>query len=116
MAAAGVHQIRPYDEPFETERAPLLWLMEREVLRFLNIWPYAIAGPVLSTILFVIVFGSALGQRVAPIDGVAYGQFIVPGLFAQAVLNVGFFNGTTSLFEARRDKYINDVSKTLHFK
>ena len=95
--------------PFRAERAPFLWLAEREVLRFLNIWLYAIAGPVLSTILFVIVFGSALGRHVAPIDGVAYGQFIVPGLFAQAVLTVGFVNGTTSLFEARRDKYINDV-------
>ena len=109
MSVTGIHQVRSYDEPFEAERAPFLWLVEREVLRFLNIWKYAIAGPVLSTILFVIVFGSALGQRVAPIDGVTYGQFIVPGLFAQAILNVGFFNGTTSLFEARRDKYVNDV-------
>ena len=94
---------------FTSERAPFLWLAEREILRFLNIWQYSIVGPVLSTILFVIVFGSALGGRVEQIDGVAYGQFIVPGLLAQAIVSVGFFNGTTSLFEARRDKYINDV-------
>ncbi|WP_328358156.1 ABC transporter permease [Mycobacterium sp. NBC_00419] len=91
------------------ERAPFLWLAEREILRFLNIWQYTIVGPVLSTILFVIVFGSALGNHVDGIDGILYGQFIVPGLFAQAIVNVGFFNGTTSLFEARRDKYIHDV-------
>ena len=109
MSDTDVKHLTPYDEPYEAERAPFLWLAEREVLRFLNIWPYAIAGPVLSTILFVIVFGSALGHRVAPIDGVAYGQYIVPGLLAQAILTVGFVNGTTSLFEARRDKYINDV-------
>jgi ABC-2 type transport system permease protein len=105
----GHHGLRPHDEPFEAERSPFLWLVEREVLRFINIWQYAIAGPVLSTILFVIVFGAALGQHIAPIDGIAYGQFIVPGLFAQAILTVGFVNGTTSLFEARRDKYVNDV-------
>jgi ABC-2 type transport system permease protein len=109
VSNAGIQDLRPHDEPFRAERAPVLWLVEREVLRFLNIWQYSIAGPVLSTVLFVIVFGSALGQRVAPIDGVPYGQFIVPGLFAQAVLTVGFVNGTTSLFEARRDKYVNDV-------
>ncbi|MDT7758644.1 MAG: type transport system permease protein [Mycobacterium sp.] len=109
MSGIDVQRLTPYDEPFDAERAPFLWLVEREVLRFLNIWLYAIAGPVLSTILFVVVFGSASGQRVAPIDGVAYGQFIVPGLFAQAVLTVGFVNGTTSLFESRRDRYINDV-------
>ena len=96
-------------EEFSAERAPLYWLVEREVLRFLNIWQYAVAGPILSTILFVIVFGSALGRNVAAVEGVPYGQFIVPGLLAQAILTVGFVNGTTSLFEARRDRYINDV-------
>lgn len=94
---------------FAVERAPFLWLAEREVLRFLNIWQYTVVGSVLSTILFVIVFGSALGSHVDAIDAIPYGQFIVPGLFAQAIVNVGFFNGTTSLFEARRDKYIHDV-------
>lgn len=109
MSGAEAVTIRPYDEPFRSERAPFLWLAEREVLRFLNIWQYSIVGPVLSTILFVIVFGSVLGRHVDSTDGVPYGQFILPGLLAQAIVNVGFFNGTTSLFEARRDKYIHDV-------
>ncbi|MDT5078273.1 MAG: type transport system permease protein, partial [Mycobacterium sp.] len=100
MSGTDVRGLRSYDEPFEAQRAPFLWLAEREVLRFLNIWQYAIVGPVLSTILFVIVFGSALGQRVAPIAGIPYAQFIVPGHFAPAILTVGFVNGTTSLFEA----------------
>jgi len=98
-----------YDESFRAERSPFLWFLEREVLRFLRIWRYSVVGPVLSTVLFVVVFGSALGSHVDTIDGVGYGSFIVPGLFAQAIVNVGFFNGTTSLFEARRDQYINDV-------
>ncbi|MFF4256932.1 ABC transporter permease [Streptomyces sp. NPDC001663] len=98
-----------YDEPFKPERSPFLWLLEREILRFLTIWRYSVVGPVLSTVLFVVVFGSALGGHVDTIDGVSYGRFIVPGLFAQAIVNVGFFNGTTSLFEARRDRYIHDV-------
>ncbi|MFD8391942.1 hypothetical protein ACFV2N_22765 [Streptomyces sp. NPDC059680] len=63
----------------------------------------------LSTVLFVVVFGSALGRHVDTIDGIGYGSFIVPGLFTQAIVDVGFFNGTTSLFEARRDQYIDDV-------
>jgi len=94
---------------FQAERPAFVWLLEREVLRFLNIWRYSIIGPVLSTVLFVIVFGNALGRHVDPIDGISYGKFIVPGLVAQTMVNVGFFNGTTSLFEARRDRYINDV-------
>ena len=94
---------------YRAERAAFWWLLEREVLRFVNIWRYSIIGPVLSTALFVLVFGTALGRHVDAIDGVSYGRFIVPGLLAQAMVNVGFFNGTTSLFEARRDRYINDV-------
>lgn len=94
---------------FRARRAPVLWLFEREVMRFVSIWRYSIVGPVLSIVLFVIVFGTALGHHVDQIDDVSYGRFIVPGLFAQAIVNVGFFNGTTSLFEARRDRYINDV-------
>jgi ABC-2 type transport system permease protein len=109
MSGVEAPAVRPYDQPFRAERPPFLWLAEREVLRFLNIWVYSIAGPVLSTILFVVVFGSVLGRHVDTTGSVPYGQFIVGGLFAQAILNVGFFNGTTSLFEARRDGYINDV-------
>lgn len=109
MSGVQAPAVRHYDEPLHVEHPPFLWLAEREVLRFLNIWLYSIAGPVLSTVLFVLVFGSVLGRDVDATVGVPYGQFIVGGLFAQAILNVGFFNGTTSLFEARRDKYIKDV-------
>jgi ABC-2 type transport system permease protein len=101
--------IRPHDQPFAPERSPFLWLVEREILRFLNIWHYAVLGPVLSAVLFVVVFGSALGRHVDAIDGIGYGKFIIGGLLAQAILSVGFFNGTTSLYEARHDKYIHDV-------
>lgn len=112
MSAHEVVTRRPppsWDAPFRTERSPLLWLFEREVVRFLTIWKYSIVGPVLSTVLFVIVFGTALGRHVANIDGVSYGRYIVPGLLAQAMVNVGFFNGTTTIFEARRDRYIDDI-------
>lgn len=90
------------------QRSPFLWLVEREVLRYLRIWRYALVGPILSTVLFVIVFGTILSRRI-DVGGISYGRFIVPGLIAQTVLNVGYFNGTTSLFEARRDRYLNDV-------
>jgi ABC-2 type transport system permease protein len=96
-------------ERFEAARAPFLWLLEREVLRYLRIWRYALVGPVLSTLLFVVVFGTVLARHVQGIGAVDYGQFIVPGLVVQAVVNVGYYNGTTSLYEARRDRYLHCV-------
>lgn len=46
----------------------------------------SIASPVLSTVLYFIVFGAAIGSRISDVDGVAYGAFIVPGLIMLTVL------------------------------
>ena len=79
------------------------------MLRFLKIWHFTIAGHVVSALLFVVVFGFALDGRASGVPGVSYAQFILPGLAGQAMLNVGYINGTTSLFEARHYRYLNDV-------
>ena len=79
------------------------------MLRFLKIWHFTIAGHVISALLFVVVFGFALDGQVSGVPGIPYAQFILPGLAAQAMLNVGYINGTTSLFEARHYRYVNDV-------
>jgi ABC-2 type transport system permease protein len=100
---------RAYDAPFRAERSAFLWLLEREVVRFLKIWRYSIAGQVLSALLFLVVFGIALGDRISAVGGIPYERFILPGLVVQAVLTVGYINGTTSLYEAKRDRYLNDV-------
>jgi ABC-2 type transport system permease protein len=94
---------------FSPRRSPFSWLLEREVVRYLKIWHFTIAGHILSALLFVLVFGLALAHRITGVSGVPYDRFIIPGLLGQAVLNVGYINGTTSLFEARRDRYLNDV-------
>jgi len=98
-----------YDRPYRAERAAFLWLLEREVVRFLKIWRFTIAGQSLSALLFLIVFGFALSGRITGIGGIPYDRFILPGLVVQAVIMVGYINGTTSLFEARHDRYLHDV-------
>lgn len=103
LAPAGV------EATFTATRAPFRWLLEREVLRYLRIWRYSLVGPVLSTSLFVLVFGTVLSRHVDGIGAVSYGRFILPGLVVQAVVNVGYYNGTTSLYEARRDRYLHCV-------
>ena len=99
----------PSGQAYRAERAAFAWLLEREVLRFLKIWYFTVAGHVISALLFVVVFGFALAGRVSGVPGIPYAQFILPGLAAQAMLNVGYINGTTSLFEARHYRYVNDV-------
>ncbi|MGO9955959.1 MAG: ABC transporter permease [Solirubrobacteraceae bacterium] len=94
---------------FAPDRSPLSWILEREIVRFLRIWRHTIAGQVLTPLIMLIVFGFALSHKVGVPGGIPYKRFILPGLVAQAVMVTGYANGTTSLFDARRDRYINDV-------
>src|SRR5215208_2271332 len=50
-----------------------------------------------------------LGDRIKEIDGVPYDQFIVPGLIAMGMAQAAFSNTASTVFQARFDRYINDV-------
>ncbi len=58
----------------------------------------SIASPVLSTSLYFIVFGSAIGSRMATIDGVSYGAFIVPGLIMLSLLTESISNASFGIY------------------
>ncbi|MCU0921759.1 MAG: ABC transporter permease [Burkholderiaceae bacterium] len=58
----------------------------------------SIAAPVISTSLYFVVFGSAIGSRMAQIDGVSYAAFIVPGLIMLAVLTQSISNASFGIY------------------
>lgn len=58
----------------------------------------SIASPVISTGLYFIVFGSAIGSRIDQIDGVSYGSFIVPGLIMLTVLSESISNASFGIY------------------
>lgn len=61
----------------------------------------SIASPVISTVLYFIVFGSAIGSRMQDIDGVPYGAFIVPGLIMLTVLSQSVSNASFGIYFPR---------------
>ncbi|HVW69298.1 MAG TPA: ABC transporter permease [Steroidobacteraceae bacterium] len=61
----------------------------------------SIAAPVLSTSLYFIVFGAAIGSRMTAIDGVTYGAFIVPGLIMLSILTESVSNGSFGIYMPR---------------
>ena len=61
----------------------------------------SIASPVLSTSLYFIVFGSAIGSRMTQIDGVRYGAYIVPGLMMLSILNESISNASFGIYMPR---------------
>ncbi|MDQ4048265.1 MAG: ABC transporter permease [Actinomycetota bacterium] len=87
----------------------LLWLARRETLRVSKLWTQTILAPVVSSILFIVVFGLSLGDRVRNVGSVDYDVFIVPGLIAMAMVQAAYANNASSIFQARFDRYVNDV-------
>src|SRR5688500_13176622 len=72
-----------------------------EMARTFRTLMQSIASPVMSTSLYFIVFGSAIGSRMVEIDGVSYGAFIVPGLIMLSVLTESISNASFGIYMPR---------------
>ena len=69
-----------------------------EMLRFWQTLFQSVASPILSTALYFVVFGAAIGSRIANVDGVSYGLFIIPGLTMLSVLTQSIANASFGIF------------------
>jgi ABC-2 type transport system permease protein len=87
----------------------LVWLVKRETLRVWKLWTQTVLAPIISAALFIVVFGFSLGARIKEVEGFPYKQFIVPGLIVMAMVQAAYSNNASSVFQARADRYINDV-------
>lgn len=87
----------------------LVALSKRETLRVSKLWTQTVLAPVVSSILFILVFGLSLGGRIRQVGDVDYRVFIVPGLIAMAMVQAAYANNASTIFQARFDRYVNDV-------
>ncbi|SIP95190.1 ABC-2 type transport system permease protein [Paracoccus thiocyanatus] len=69
-----------------------------EMARFFRTVWQSLASPVLSTVLYFVVFGAAIGGRIQAVEGVAYGAFIVPGLMMLTVLQQSVANASFGIY------------------
>lgn len=69
-----------------------------EMARAFRTLGQSIASPVISTALYFIVFGSAIGSRITEIDGISYGAFIVPGLIMLSLLTQSIANASFGIY------------------
>ena len=69
----------------------------------------SLVSPVLSTILYFIVFGAAIGSRITEIDGVSYGAFIVPGLIMLSLLTESISNASFGIYFPRYSGSIYEI-------
>ncbi|MFL5307095.1 MAG: ABC transporter permease [Polyangia bacterium] len=84
-------------------------LLTKETRRFLKVPGQTLAQPVVTTSLYFLVFGYALGGRVREVDGVSYIRFIIPGLVLLTVTQNAFLNTSSSMFIAKLQGTIVDL-------
>jgi ABC-2 type transport system permease protein len=100
-----VEKIRPlgiFGRPFRT-------LLSREIRRFARVWTQTLLSPLFTSLLYIVVFGYGLGSRIREVDGIPYLQFVLPGLVLMSVITSAYGNPSSSLFDAKRERYIDDV-------
>jgi ABC-2 type transport system permease protein len=76
-------------------------LLHKEVLRFWKVSFQTVAAPVLSSLLYLLVFAHALAGHVQAFPGVSYVQFLVPGLAMMSMLQNAFANSSSSLIQSK---------------
>ena len=80
-----------------------------ELARWFRTLVQSLLSPVISTSLYFVVFGAAIGSRMAEIEGVSYGAFIVPGLIMLSVLTESISNASFGIYMPRYSGTIYEV-------
>jgi len=80
-----------------------------EMARWFRTLVQSLASPVVSTSLYFVVFGAAIGSRMAQIEGVSYGAFIVPGLIMLSILTESISNASFGIYMPRYAGTIYEV-------
>lgn len=84
-------------------------LYDKEVRRFMKVGLQTVGAPVLTSLLYMLVFSVATTGARAPVDGVPYVVFLAPGLIMMTVLNNAFANSSSSLLQLKMQGLTQDI-------
>ncbi|EKD41694.1 MAG: hypothetical protein ACD_73C00575G0003 [uncultured bacterium] len=87
----------------------LFTLISREGYRFIRLSRQTVIPPIITTIMFILIFGYSLGSQIKEISGFPYIVFILPGLVQMSVITNSYANSSTSLYMARLERSIENV-------
>ena len=76
-------------------------LFYKEILRFWKVAFQTVAAPVLTALMYLLIFGHVLEDRVQVYEGVSYASFLIPGLVMMSVLQNAFANSSSSLIQSK---------------
>ena len=76
-------------------------LFRKELSRFLKVWLQTVIAPVVTALLYLLVFGHVFDGRVEVFEGVSYAAFLIPGLLMMSVIQNAFANTSSSLIQSK---------------
>jgi ABC-2 type transport system permease protein len=84
-------------------------IVTKEVLRFMRIWVQTVLPSPVTTVLYFVIFGRLIGERIGTMDGLDYIDFIVPGLILMAVLTNAYANVVSSFYSSKFQRYVDEL-------
>ncbi|WP_089728740.1 ABC transporter permease [Candidatus Thiosymbion oneisti] len=84
-------------------------ILVKEIRRFSRIWVQTVLPSAISTTLYFVIFGRLIGERIGPMGGFAYLDFIVPGLVLMAVITNAFANVVGSFYASKFSRYVEEL-------
>ncbi|MDD9818240.1 MAG: ABC transporter permease [Gammaproteobacteria bacterium] len=100
---------KPLPPVGRTAWVALATIMHREIVRLCRIWTQTILPPIISTLLYFLIFGALIGQRIGEIQGHRFIEYITPGIAMMAIINNSYANVSSSFFSAKFQRYIEEM-------
>jgi ABC-2 type transport system permease protein len=84
-------------------------ILVKEVMRFSRIWVQTVLPSAITTALYFVIFGRLIGDRIGPMGGFDYLDFIVPGLVLMAVITNSYSNVVSSFYSSKFSRYVEEL-------
>ena len=84
-------------------------ILVKEFMRFIRIWIQTVLPPAVMTLLYFVIMGKVIGSRLDPVHGVAYIDYIAPGLILMSVINNSYGNVVSSFFSAKFQRHVEEM-------
>src|SRR3990167_9241026 len=87
-------------------------LVEREIIRFTSVFFQTLFPPLVSSFLYIAIFGFTIGREIESVQGMPYFNFLIPGLIMMYIIESAYANTSSSLFISRWAGHIQEILVT----
>lgn len=94
---------------WQTYRVAFQTIVTKEIQRFMRIWVQTVFPSAVTTALYFLVFGTLIGDRIGPMEGFDYIDFIVPGLILMSVITNAYANTVSSFYQSKFSHFIEEL-------